>query len=360
MELLLRRMPLHALSLKIALVVAGAVGGLALVLRLLGGAQPLWVLAVLAAGAGGVAYAATHRLLAARLKLARTTLQQIRTYRFDNLEAAHLPRGDEMNDLIWQVYRTGLALEKEIGELKRLENYRREFLGNVSHELKTPIFAIRGFAETLLDGALEDARVRRAFVEKIRRNADRLGNLTEDLGEVARIEMGELRMTMEPFCLHRLVCEVNESLEPVAESKSVALGMHVPEGLPFVVGDRERVRQVLINLVDNAIKYNSPGGRVEVGARLLPSKQARVSVVDDGIGVAPQHIGRLTERFYRVDTSRSRSQGGTGLGLAIVKHILGAHGSALMVDSRPGRGSTFGFTVHTVAETAPEAAEDKS
>ncbi len=342
------RLPgLHRLSLKIALAVAGVTAALVLALRWLGPALPLGAILLLAVGVGAAAYAAAFRLLAARLELARSTLRQIRKRRFENLEAARLPRGDELNDLIWQVYRAGQALEAEIAELHRIENYRREFLGNVSHELKTPIFSIRGFAETLLEGALEDEQVRRSFVEKILRNAERLSNLAEDLGEVARIEMGELQMTMAPFELCRLAREVVESLEPLAQGKDVALRCVVPEGLPPIRGDRERIRQVLVNLVDNAIKYNNAGGRVEVVARLLPSRSVKVSVVDDGIGVAPQHIARLTERFYRVDTSRSRSQGGTGLGLAIVKHILGAHESRLMIESHLGRGSTFGFTLPT-------------
>ncbi len=350
-----RRLTLHRLSLKMAGVVASLVAVLALGVRLFQPVLPVWGTVLFALVVGAAAYAAAYRLLAARMDLARSTLRQIRKRQFENLEAARLPRGDELNDLVWQVYRTGQALEKEIGELKRIENYRREFLGNVSHEIKTPIFSVRGFAETLLNGALEDERVRRGFVEKILRNATRLGNLAEDLGEVARIEMGELKMTMEPFSLGRLAHEVVESLEPVARDGNVSLRAQVAERLPPILGDRERIRQVLINLVDNAVKYNNAGGHVEVVARLLPSGAVKVSVVDDGIGIAPQHLDRLTERFYRVDTSRSRSQGGTGLGLAIVKHILGAHQSRLMVESHPGRGSTFGFTLPTAgAEEDPE------
>jgi two-component system phosphate regulon sensor histidine kinase PhoR len=293
-------------------------------------------------------------LLAARLEWARSTLEQIHQHQFENLEAAHLDvEGDELNALLEQVYHTGVAVEGEMRGLQRLENYRREFLGNVSHELKTPIFSIRGFAETLLDGALNDERVNASFVEKILSNAERLGNLAEDLSEVARIEMGELKLTVEPFSLQRVVREIVESLEPMAQGKSVTLRCQTPEDLPPIAGDQERIRQVLVNLVDNAIKYNNAGGHVEVVARLLPSRKVKVSVVDDGIGIAPEHIARLTERFYRVDTSRSRSQGGTGLGLAIVKHILGAHDSHLMIESHPGSGSTFGFTLPTVEDEEP-------
>lgn len=345
------RMMVHALSLKLALTVTGTAVLLVVALRLLGVVLPLWAMGGIAVVMGISTYAIAHNLLASRLELARSTLERIRQYDFEDLEAVNLEeKGDEIGALIEQVYHAGVAVEQKMRELQRLEHYRREFLGNVSHELKTPIFSIRGFAETLLDGALEDSLVNQSFVEKILRNAERLGNLAEDLGEVARIEMGELKMTMEPFSLLRVVREVVESLEPLAQSKEVTLSYRVPEGLPPIAGDRERIRQVLTNLVDNATKYNNAGGHVEVVARLLPSQDVKVSVVDDGIGIAPEHIERLTERFYRVDTSRSRSQGGTGLGLAIVKHILGAHGSQLMVKSNPGRGSTFGFSLPTVHE----------
>lgn len=336
---------------RVALKLGAAVAAGTLVLAVAVHALPVgggWQTLLLALGVGGLALYVAHRVLAARLDRGRATLQQIRKHQFDNLDAARVQRDDELDALIWEVYRTGQALEKEIRELKRLENYRREFLGDVSHELKTPIFAIQGFAETLLEGALEDTENRRRFVEKILRNASRLSNLASDLAEISRIETGELKMTVEPISLRTLTEEVIESLEPAARAKEVTLRHHVPGNLPPVEGDRERIRQVLINLTDNAIKYNNPGGHVELVARLLPSGTVKVSVVDDGIGVAPEHIPRLTERFYRVDKSRSRVQGGTGLGLAIVKHILGAHQQQLVVESSPGRGSTFGFTLPTV------------
>lgn len=344
-----RRWRLHRLSLKIALVVSGVTGALFVALDWWFAMPPLWADAVVAALVGTVTYGVVHALVAPRMELAHATLKQIRKHQFDNLEAAHLPRGDEMNGLVWQVYRTGQVVEKEMRALRKMENYRREFLGNVSHELKTPIFSIRGFAETLKDGALEDPRVNRSFVEKILINADRLNNLARDLSEISRIETGELKMTMAPFDLNQLIREVVESMAPQAAAREVRIRDQVPAVPVRVHGDRERIRQVLTNLADNAIKYNQPGGHVEIVARRLPSGPVKVSVVDNGLGIPPEHMHRLTERFYRVDQSRSRAQGGTGLGLAIVKHILGAHGAQLVVDSAPGRGSTFGFTLETVA-----------
>ncbi|MDQ7041055.1 MAG: ATP-binding protein [Rhodothermus sp.] len=282
------------------------------------------------------------RLLMPRLELARELLQQIRRRSFENLERAQVPQDDELNSLIWQVYRTGRTLEKEIEELRRMENYRREFLGDVSHELKTPIFSIRGFTETLLEADPDDEAVRRTFLKKILRNADRLANLVRDLTEISRLETGALQLQPTPFDLPALVREVLESMEPLASACQVSLRGCFPENLPRVLGDRERLRQVLLNLVDNAIKYNNPGGFVEVRLQ-AQHESVRVAVVDNGIGIAPQHIPRLTERFYRVDRSRSREQGGTGLGLAIVKHILNAHQTQLEIESTPGRGSTFAF-----------------
>ncbi len=337
------------LSLKIALIVSGLLAVALYGLHVLVTPFPSWLLAALPIFVLVATYVAAYALLAHRIQLARTTLKQVRKHRFENLEAAHLPRGDELNGLIWQVYRAGQVLEKEIQGMKQVENYRREFLGDVSHELKTPIFAIQGFAETLLAGALADARVNENFVKKILNNALRLRNLTNDLSEISRIETGELQMVMSDFTLTDVVQDVMEALEDIAKAKSVTLDSRITEPLPRVRGDRERIRQVLINLVDNAIKYSNPAGHVELVCRPLPTGFVKVSVVDNGIGIAPQHLPRLTERFYRVDKSRSRLQGGTGLGLAIVKHILVAHDTQMMVESKPDRGSTFGFMLKSAS-----------
>ncbi len=302
---------------------------------------------------GALAYAVTHYRVHDRLCRTQTTLRRIRQHEFDDLDAATAPTGDELNALIWEVYRTGRKLEKEIRELKQMENYRREFIGNVSHELKTPIFSVQGFTETLLNGALEDESVNRTFLEKILTNVNRLENLARDLSDIARIETGELEMSAAAFDLYEVAKEVVESLEIKAENQGIALDQRVPETLPEVYGDRERIRQVLVNLVDNAIKYNESGGHVDIVARELPEGEVKISVVDDGIGVEPDKIERLTERFYRVDKSRSRNQGGTGLGLAIVKHILGAHDRKLQIESTPGSGSTFGFTLPAISSSVP-------
>ena len=335
---------LNRLAFRTAALTAAVTAVVAPLVTLLSGAWEIAAAAALGLVAGLAAYGAVHFFVARRMELARQTLRQARKRRFDALgllrDAADR---DELDELLWQVYRAGRTLQSEIERLERLENYRREFLGNVSHELKTPIFVISGFAEQLLDGALDDETVNRKFIEKIGRNAARLDVLARDLLAISRIETGELQMTLATFDLGPLVDEVLDALDPVAEAKAVRVRLHVPPSLPPVRGDRDQLRQVLVNLVDNAVKYNNAGGRIEVSARPTDDGTVRVLVVDDGIGIPADALPRLTERFYRVDGSRSRAQGGTGLGLAIVKHILEAHGQRLQIESRVGYGSSFAF-----------------
>nr|WP_279310443.1 ATP-binding protein [Salinibacter ruber] len=227
-----------------------------------------------------------------------------------------------------------------------MESYRREFIGNVSHELKTPIFSVQGFAETLLDGALDDESVNRTFLKKILHHANRLDNLARDLSTITKIETDELDMSNEAFDVAELFDAAIESVEIRAEEKGIMPRQRVAPDLPQIYGDFDRLRRVLVNLVDNAIKYNQDGGTVQLEAE-SQNDEVVIRVVDDGIGISPDHLPRLTERFYRVDKSRSRNQGGTGLGLAIVKHILAAHDRELHVESAPEEGSTFYFTLPT-------------
>jgi two-component system phosphate regulon sensor histidine kinase PhoR len=336
----------HRLALKVGLSSALGMGFASLVLYASWSAWTPWVsaVAILLTFLGG--YASTLHHASKRLQLARTILRNLRRHEFDTLDLAQVERGDELNDIIRQVYRTGRVLEREFSELRKMENYRREFLGNISHELKTPIFSIRGFAETLNEGAIEDPTVNRSFVEKIIRNADRLSNLARDLAEISRLETGQLAMNMTAFNMKRLVTDVVESVEPQARERSITLRTAFDSGLPPVQGDSSQIRQVVVNLVDNAIKYSHEGGTetIELKARRSGS-QVQLLVKDQGVGVSKDDIGRLTERFFRVDKSRSRSAGGTGLGLSIVKHILAAHGEELDVSSTLGKGSVFSFSL---------------
>jgi len=298
-------------------------------------------------GVGLVTYAVGHAALHRRLQHAQDLLRRIRRHAFDDESPPPTPPDDELGDLLRDVYRTGQTLEREIQGLKEREHYRREFIGNVSHELKTPIFTAKGFAETLLDGALDDEAVNRTFLEKILQNVSRLENLARDLSAITKIETGELEMSNEPIDLAELFREVRDALGLKAEDNDITLRFDVDDAVPAAVGDPDRLRRVLVNLADNAIKYNEAGGTVTLLATPVDEDTIRLRVEDDGIGIPPEHLPRLTERFYRVDESRSRHRGGTGLGLAIVKHILAAHDRELQVESTPGEGSTFSFTLPT-------------
>ena len=236
----------------------------------------------------------------------------------------------------------------DITELKKLETMRRDFVANVSHELRTPLTAIRGYAETLLTGALEDRERARQFLSVIDRHSERLSRLIDDLLTLSDLELGKTALKKEPLHLETLVDEVIEVLREKARRGRVELVSDIPRELPLVLGDADRLQQVLINLTDNAIKYSGNGGVVRIVARNATDGAAsmvEVSVADDGIGIPTADLPRLTERFYRVDKARSRELGGTGLGLAIVKHIVQAHGGRLDIKSTLNVGTTVRFSV---------------
>jgi two-component system, OmpR family, phosphate regulon sensor histidine kinase PhoR len=239
----------------------------------------------------------------------------------------------------------------DLAAIKKLERIRSEFLGNVSHELRTPIFAVQGFIETLLDGAIDDPSVNRDFLERAQAQATRLNALLNDLIDISRIESGEMRMSFRLFDIQPFLRDVVAEMQPIAKGKSIDLffsGNVLPHHEVEVFGDKERIKQVMVNLIDNAVKYSNPGGTIKVELQDIEAKGiANISVTDSGIGIAPEHLPRLFERFYRVDKDRSRtSPGGTGLGLAICKHIIEAHHSAINVSSQVGKGSTFSFSLH--------------
>lgn len=232
----------------------------------------------------------------------------------------------------------------DLTELRRLERVRQDFVANVSHEFKTPLTAIQGFAETLLAGALDDPKNNRRFLEIIRDHAARLGRLTDDLLKLARIEAGKLEVEFSPVNVMQLIENCAETTLLKASRKQIALEIDVPPGLPAVRGDAGLLREVLQNLLDNAIQYTSPGGRIRVGAAAGP-REAVITVADTGIGIPLADQERIFERFYRVDAARSREAGGTGLGLSIAKHIVEAHGGRLWVESEVGVGSKFSFSI---------------
>jgi len=232
----------------------------------------------------------------------------------------------------------------EISDLRRLERVRQDFVANVSHEFRTPLTAIQGFAETLLGGALDDPANRRRFVEIIREHAMRLARLTEDLLKLSRIEAGQLKLEFRPVSVAQLVESCVETAQLKATPRNLALSVQLPDGLPAVRGDANSLQEVLQNLLDNALQYTPGGGRIEVSASCSDGR-VTVTVADTGIGIPQAEQERIFERFYRVDAARSREAGGTGLGLSIARHIMEAHGGRLWVESAVGEGSRFHFSI---------------
>jgi len=245
--------------------------------------------------------------------------------------------------------RAALIMLRDITRARQLEQMRTDFVANVTHELRTPLTSIEGFAETLLEGALNEPETARRFVEIIQRESRQLAALIDELLDLARVESGRFRMRRRLTRPADLVQETLARLSPEAEKKGVRLTAEVADDLPLVDGDPDRLIQVLTNLVDNAIKYTPAGGRVTLSARRAED-QVLLAVGDTGAGIPQADLGRIFERFYRVDKARSRATGGTGLGLAIAKHIVEAHGGTIAVESELGRGSTFTVALPAAGE----------
>lgn len=250
--------------------------------------------------------------------------------------------GNEIDNLNQEIFAWADDRKNEIERLKKLEVYRKEFLGNVSHELKTPIFNIQGYVLTLLDGGLEDETINRNYLQRAEKSVDRMITIIDDLEAISQLETGELILEPEKFDIVALAKDVLEAQEMKATAKGIILTM--PEDLKpiYVIADRFRIRQVLVNLIVNSVKYGKEYGETkirfyDVGENIM------VEIADNGIGIEKEHLPRLFERFYRVDKSRSREMGGTGLGLAIVKHIIEAHNQTINVMSTAGAGTVFTF-----------------
>jgi len=253
--------------------------------------------------------------------------------------------GDIISSVNQQVVKWAEDKKEEIEELKKLELYRREFLGNVSHELKTPIFNIQGYVLTLLDGGLDDPKINREYLLRTEKSINRMITIVEDLESISKLESGEFKPVYARFDIVAIVKEVLEFMEMPAYKKEIKL--HFDKNYDksvFVHADKEKIRQIFINLIDNSIKYGNVNGNTKVSFFDM-DENILIEVTDDGIGVAQQDIPRLFERFYRTDKGRSREQGGSGLGLAIVKHIIEAHQQTINVRSTLGVGTTFAFTL---------------
>jgi two-component system, OmpR family, phosphate regulon sensor histidine kinase PhoR len=240
---------------------------------------------------------------------------------------------------------------EEIEMLKRNEQFRKEFLQNLAHEFKTPVFAIQGYVDTLLHGALENPEVNRPFLEKTSRNIDRLVNLIDDLDEISKLERGEQVMYKQNFIIQELVKDVFESLSIKAEQKGIRCAIKKGCESPLTVfADKEKIRQVILNLVENSIKYGKYGGTITASMYITDEKHMLVEISDDGIGMAERHLSRIFERFYRTEEGRSLDITGSGLGLAICKHIIEAHAQSIHARSTEHVGTTIGFTLERKRE----------
>jgi two-component system phosphate regulon sensor histidine kinase PhoR len=239
----------------------------------------------------------------------------------------------------------------EIELLKTNEAYRKEFLQNLAHEFKTPIFAIQGYVDTLLSGAMENPEVSKRFLENASRNVDRMVNLVQDLDEISRLESGEQPLARENFVIQDMIRETYEALSIKTSARNIRCSIKKGCESPIsVFADKEKIRQVLNNLLENATKYGKNDGSIVASVYKMDGQHVLIELSDDGIGISEEHLPRIFERFYRTDRGRSRDVGGTGLGLAICKHIIEAHGQAMHVRSKPDIGTTIGFTLEARKE----------
>jgi two-component system phosphate regulon sensor histidine kinase PhoR len=265
------------------------------------------------------------------------------------LESASLAKGPintDMNTLTQEIDKFARDKKLEIETLKVREKYRKEFFGNVSHELKTPLFTVQGYILTLLDGAMKDEKVREKYLIRASKGVERLSYIIKDLDMITKLEVGDLSLKIETFDIVELVKSVFEMLEMKAAKKKITLTFDTDYAKPVLVNaDKERIQQVLVNLIVNSIKYGRERGTTEVSVENLIKNKVIVRVTDNGEGITQIHIPRLFERFYRVDKSGSRKEGGSGLGLAIVKHIIEAHDEKIYVESEFNVGSEFSFTL---------------
>lgn len=340
------------LSLLIALLSAATLAMLTLALKVLGLLNIKWSeLGLLFAAASLVGFVVNFYLiryyLFRRIKLIYKIIHRKKlpqSFRASNFKMSK----KTLDNVEKEVDEWAEQSTRELEELERLATYRRRFIGDVSHELKTPIFNIQGFVHTLLDGALNDPEVNVQYLKRAAKNVDRLQIIVEDLERINKLESRKMVLDFQAFDIHELVEDVFADLEMRAKERDIKLVFKEGAAQHFMVSaDKEAIRQVLINLVHNSIKYGTEGGTTKLSLYDLES-YVLVEVSDSGIGIKEEHIQHLFDRFYRVDKSRSREAGGTGLGLSIVKHIIEAHQQTVNVRSTEGKGSTFGFTLEKV------------
>lgn len=315
--------------------------------------EPRWIVAtvsfaVIFLGSFGLILFTLQTFIYRKIKLIYKFIYQTKASKREEFYYKNILPQKSIDEVRADVENWAEQRKAEIELLEQNEAYRKEFLQNLSHELKTPIFAIQGYVDTLLNGALEDAEVNKKFLQSTSRNIDRLVNLVDDLDAIARLESGQQLLLKDSFVVQDLLKEVYETLSFKADEKQIKCIIKKGCELPLTVyADKEKIRQVFINLVDNAIKYGKQNGTLEASFYKVDGARVLVEISDDGSGIAEEHLLRIFERFYRTDLARSRKVGGSGLGLSICKHIVEAHGQSIHVRSKIDIGSTFGFTLQS-------------
>lgn len=292
-----------------------------------------------------------QRFIYRRIKLIYKFIYQTKASKKEEIYYKYILPQKSIDEVSEDVQTWAEQRSSEIELLKKNEAFRKEFLQNLAHEFKTPIFAIQGYVDTLLDGAMEQPEIRKRFLENTSKNIDRLVNLMNDLDEISKLESGEQLLYKQNFVIQDLIKEVYESLSIKTVTKNIHVTIKKGCESPLTVfADKEKIRQVLINLVENASKYGKQNGAIIASIYYLDNNLVLVEIGDDGIGIEEEHVSRIFERFYRTDAARSRDKGGTGLGLAICKHIIEAHGQTIHVRSTPDVGTTIGFTLDSKRE----------
>jgi two-component system phosphate regulon sensor histidine kinase PhoR len=292
-----------------------------------------------------------QRFIYRKIKLIYKLIHQTKATKKEEMYFKYILPQKSIDDVREDVEAWGERRNREIELLQKNEEFRKEFLQNLAHEFKTPVFAIQGYVDTLLNGAMEDPEVSKKFLKSTARNADRLVNLMNDLDEISKLETGSELIYKQNFNIQDLVREVFELLSIKTQPKNIRTYIKKGCEVPITVfADKEKIKQVLINLVENAGKYGRENGNVAASMYEIDDKHVLVEISDDGIGIEEEHLPRIFERFYRTDQARSRDKGGTGLGLAICKHIIEAHGETMHVRSTPDVGTTIGFTLESKRE----------
>ncbi|RYY68861.1 MAG: sensor histidine kinase [Chitinophagaceae bacterium] len=319
--------------------------------------KPVWWIALLSfivifAGSFGLILYTLQNFIFRKIKLIYKLIYQTKATKREEFYYKNILPQKGIDEVREDVEAWAKQRKNEIEVLKQNEAFRKEFLQNLSHELKTPIFAIQGYVDTLLGGALTNEAVNTKFLQNTSRNVDRLVNLLDDLDEITKLEIGEQKLQLSNFVIQDIYREVAESLSIKKAEKNIRCIVKKGCELPLIVNaDKEKIRQVLINLVDNAVKYGKQNGIIEASFYNVDGKTVLIEISDDGYGIVAEHLPRIFERFYRTDHARSRKEGGSGLGLSICKHIVEAHGQTMHVRSQIDVGTSIGFSLSARKDT---------